>query len=135
MTPIFAVAKIGKDARSADPNDFIFHSSYNTFKIIKEATKTITLAASTPNQTFSDAHGVDFIPFATAFANKDGVNQVFLPNSGNIDLWGSKLGWTSDINFNYVSSDATNVNFNFDNGNGSTVVIHIRYFILENVGI
>ena len=48
------VAKIRENVDSTDPNDFIFHSSYNTFKILAEGTllaqninsypKTITLA-------------------------------------------------------------------------------------------
>src|SRR5665213_2434376 len=129
MTEIVAVAKIGKDVRSTNPNDFIFNSLYNTFKIIAEVTKTVTLAASTSNQTFSDPHNQSFIPFATAFAKEDAIAQVFLLNSGDIDTWGTKAGWTdTGVRFNYISADATNVNFNFSNSGGSTVVVHIRYF-------
>ena len=134
MTQIVAVAKIGKRVDSTNPNDFIFNSLYNTFKIIAEVTKTVTLAASTSNQTFSDAHNMKFIPFATAFAKEDSIAQVFLPNSGDLNTWGSKAGWTdTGVRFNYVSTDATNINFNFDKLNSGTVVIHIRYFILEKV--
>lgn len=131
---VLAVTRIGKDVRSTDPNDFIFHSKLNTFKIIKEATITITLAASTSNQSFTDAHGQTFIPVATAFAKESGVSQVFLPNSDDVNVWGSKLGWTSTgVRFNYVAADATNVIFNFDNSNASTKSVSIRYFVLERV--
>lgn len=134
MTYVVKVAKIGKSADSTDPNDFIFHSSYNTFKIILEGTKSITLAASTSNQSFTQAHELDFIPLPAAFAKQASINQVFLPNSSNVDLWGPKLGWTSTgVRFNYVASDATNIIFNFDNTNGSTINITIRYFCLEQV--
>lgn len=133
MTNIVAVAKIGKDvSRITNPNDFIFHSSYNTFKIIQEATKTITLAANTTNQSFTQAHNQRFIPLVTAYAKESTLSQVFLPNSGDISLWSSKGGWTeSGVRFNYVKSDATNITFNFDNTNGGTISVTIRYFVLE----
>jgi hypothetical protein len=133
MTPIVAVAKIGKSAKSTDPNDFIFNSSYNTFKIILEDTKTITLSASTNDQSFTQVHGQSFIPLVTAFAKRSGVNQVFLPNGVDIETYGAKAGFSGDITFNYVSADNTNIIFNFDNAKGSTVDVSIRYFVLEKI--
>lgn len=132
--PEFKVAKIGKRADSTNPNDFIFHSDYNTFKIIREDTKQITLAASTSDQSFTVPHNQIFIPLITAYAIQSGIAQVFLPNSVNIDSWGPKLGWTSTgVRFNYVKSDATNITFNFDNSNGTTIVVSVRFFVLEVV--
>jgi hypothetical protein len=130
---VVKVAKIGKNALSLDPNDFIFHSSYNSFKIILEGTKVVTLSASTNNQTFSQAHGLKFIPLVDAFAKRTGASQVFKPNATDVELWGAKLGMTGDVKFNYISSDATNINFNFDNAKGSTVEVSIRYFCLERI--
>jgi hypothetical protein len=131
---IVAVARIGKNVFSINPNDFIFHSDYNTFKIVVEATKNITLATSTSNQTFTQAHLQTFIPLPAAFAKQASISQVFLPNADNVDLWGPKLGWTSTgVRFNYIACDATNIIFNFDNSNGSTKDIAIRYFILEKI--
>jgi len=134
MTKVIVVAKIGKDVEVAtDPNDFIFHSSYNTFKIIREATKSLALAASTANQSFTDAHGLPFIPVVNAFAKRSGVNQVFAPNGIDVELFGVKLGTVGDVTFNYVKSDATNVIFNFDNDAATTKPITIKYFVLEKV--
>ncbi len=134
MNNVVKVAKIGKSAFSSDPNDFIFHSSYNTFKIILEATKSITLAASTNSQTFTQEHGLSFIPVASAFAIEEGKEQVFLPNSDNISLWGRKLGWVSTgVRFNFIATDSTYIIFNFDNTNASTKNVNIRYFLLEKV--
>lgn len=133
MTNIIAVARIGKKANSTDPNDFIFHSSYNTFKIVLEGTKSITLAASTNNQSFTQAHGLRFIPLMDGFAKRSGVNQVFKPNGKDVENWGAKLGWIGDVIFNYIEADATNITFNFDNAKGSTVAVDIRYFCLEKV--
>ncbi len=133
MEQVVKVAKLNKSADSTDPNDFIFHSSYNTFKIILEGTKTITLAASTADQSFTQAHSLKFIPLVSAFAKRDSISQVFLPNGIDIESWGSKLGFTGDITFNYISADATNITFNFSNAKVSTVGISIRYFCLEKV--
>lgn len=131
----FVVGKIGVNAEEAtDPNDFIFHSDYNTFKIIEEATVQLTLAASTNNQSFSVAHNQPFIPVASAFAKEVGVDQVFLPNSGNVDVWVASSGYEfTGILFNYFSTDATNITFNFDNPNGTPSLVDVRYFLLEKM--
>ncbi len=131
----FVVAKIGKNAEtSTDPNDFIFHSDYNTFKIIREDTLIVALAASTNNQSFVQSHGLGFIPLATAFAKESGKNQVFLLNSDNVDLWGPKLGWTSTgVRFNFIETDINQVIFNFDNSNASIRTVSIRFFLLEKI--
>jgi len=131
---VVKIAKQGKNVETAtDPNDFIFHSSYNTFKIIAEGTKSVTLAASTNNQSFDQAHNLPFIPVVAAFAKRSGVAQVFAPNGYDVELFGVKLGFTGDVTFNYVQSDATNLTFNFSNAKGTTVDVSIRYFVLEKI--
>lgn len=134
---IFAVAKIGKDASiTTDPNDFIFHSDYNNFKIIKQATLDVTVIAGGANQSFTVAHGLPFIPLVRAFANEDGVGRVFLPNFYDISLWTGAIGMNSSgITFNYITSDATSITFNFTSTAGSNKLIHIRYFLLEAISI
>jgi hypothetical protein len=132
MNQAVKVAKIGKNALSTDPNDFIFHSSYNTFKIILEGTKSVTLLASTNDQTFSQPHGLFFIPLVTAYAKES--STVFAPNTYNCTGYGSKAGlFSSGVEFNYITADATNINFNFDNTNTGTRAISIRYFCLEGI--
>lgn len=133
MTYVVAVAKIGKRADSTDPNDFIFHSSYNTFKIIKQQTIPLTLAASTNNQTFSISHGLSFIPLPDAFAKRTGSSVVFKPNAKEVENWGPKLGMVGDITFNYISADATHVHFNFDNAKATAQGISVSYFLLEKI--
>ena len=131
----FVVGKRGVNIETAqDPNDFIFHSDYNTFKILLEGTKSVTLAASTNNQIFTEAHNQKFVPLINAFAKESTKAQIFLPNSGNVDLWGAKAGIiTTGVTFNYVEADSTNMIFNFSNSNGSTKDVTIRYFVLEKV--
>lgn len=134
MTNVIALAKIGNHVFSDDPNDYIFHSSYNTFKIVLEGTKSITLAAATANQTFTQAHGLGFVPLVDAFGKRTAAAQVFKPNGIDVELWGAKLGMTGDVTFNYVQADATNVIFNFDNDDAGTIAVDIRYFCLEGIG-
>lgn len=131
---IVKVARIGKRADSEDPNDFIFHSRYNTFKIIVEGTKVVTVAASTDNQSFTQAHGLGFIPTMTAFAIETGQNRVFLPNSEDVSFWGVKAGWiVTGIKFNYIAADATNLTFNFDSDKVADAEVSIRYYVLEGI--
>jgi hypothetical protein len=134
MTQVVKVAKIGKSAESTDPNDFIFHSDYNTFKIIKEGTKVVNLAASTNNQSFTETHDCEFFfPLISAFAKRTGVAQVFLPNGVDVETYGAGAGFDGDVKFNYVSANSTNIVFNFDNAKGTEVEVSIRYFVLEKV--
>lgn len=130
---VIALAKIGQHVYSNNPNDFIFRSDLNGFKIIKEATHNITLTASTNNQSFQTPHGVDFIPLIEASAKRSGVSQVFKPNGYDVESWSAGSGMTGDVKFNYASADNTNIIFNFDNAKGTTVDIAIRYFVLEGV--
>lgn len=135
MTKVVAVAKIGKDVfESTDPNDFVFHSSYNTFKIILEGIKSVSLSASTNNQTFTQSHGLGYIPLVTAFAKESGQSRVFLPNMEDVSFVSpagarSKTG----VKFNYIASSNSNIIFNFDNTNISSKSISIKYFVLERI--
>lgn len=131
MTNILAITKSGRNVlRETDNNNFIINN--NTFKIIKTGTTTISLVASTANQSFRIKHGLSFIPLVSGFAKETTRAQVFCPNTTNINLWGPKLGWTSTgVRFNYVAADAENVIFNFDETGGGTEKLDLRYFCLE----
>lgn len=133
MTRIIALCRLTKNVFSLEPNDFVFNSLYNTFKIILEGTKSITLAASTNNQIFTQAHGLTFVPLMDGFAKRTSASQVFKPNATDVELWGVKLGMVGDIDFNYIEADDTNIYMNFDNRKGSTVAINVRYFCLESI--
>lgn len=133
MKQVVKVAKIGKNVFSNNPNDYIFHSDYNTFKIVLESTKEVTLSASTNNQIFTQAHGLSFIPLITALAKDSSLSQIFAPNSTNIELWGPKLGAIGDVKFNYIAANDTNLIFNFDNQDTSQRTINIRYYCLEKI--
>lgn len=136
MSNTVKVAKIGKSVYSTNPNDMIFDSDLNTFKIILEGTKTITLTASTTNQSFTQAHGLSFTPLVTAYAKTSGVSRVFPLNFYDVSLWASNIGMgSSGIQFNYLLVDATNITFNFDNTDISDHDVNIRYFCLEDIAV
>lgn len=137
MKRVIAIAKKNKDVlKISDPNDFLFHSDYNTFKIIKTAEATITVGAGVTNQDYNIAHGLPFIPFVTAFAKESTVSQVIAPNAENITgVFGTGMGYfTTNLFFNSISSDATSVIVNFSNTSGSDKTVKVRYYCLEGLG-
>jgi hypothetical protein len=117
------VARGGKNAlTSTDPNDFIFHSEYNTFKIIAEGTYNPTLGDSGGAETVtSKAHGQSYVPFVFAFC-KFVNNRVGI--AGNT---------ASDVSFGFtrVTVDATNINFYYFNGTGGNYSPTFKYYICE----
>ena len=132
MTQVFAVAKIGKNALTAtDPNDFIFHSEYNTFKIIFSGVKSVTHNGSPATQVFSQAHGLRFIPLVTAFLKVDGESQAYPPNGIGVLVATAKAMITNGVHFDYIESDITNIYFSVTTS--SSKDISIRYFLLEKI--
>ena len=139
MSKVFAVAKSTANAETAtDPNDFIFHSDYNTFKIILEGTESITVSASASKEVHSIAHGLSFIPLVTAFAKESTRTEVFTANTANpyvssIPLVGRTGISNSGLVFDYVESDATNVYFIFSENNGTSRTVTVKYYCLEEI--
>ena len=117
------VAKLGKNAETAtDPNDYIFHSDYNTLKILAEGTHSPTLADTGGAQaTTSVAHGKSFTPFVFGFCKfVDGLvggpgNQARVVSFWFVDL----------------TVDATNINFVYINQTGSNYSPVFKYYIME----
>jgi hypothetical protein len=132
---VLKVAKDGIDAQtSKNPNDFIFHSDLNTFKMVKTGIKSVTLLASTDNQSFTQAHGLSFIPLVHAFAKEEDRTQIIAPNSVGVITWGALAGIVdTGTRFNYIQSDATNITFNFNRTPASNKDVDIRYYCLEKI--
>ena len=122
---VVKIAKIGKNAHTAtDPNDFIFHSSYNTFKIIDTGIYSPTItASSTEIETLP--HGLFYTPMIHAFAKATGQSKALLPNEKFTNVV------TDIITFHYVEADATNLYFKITNHTGSDLVVNIKYYIFE----
>ena len=134
MSYIIAVTKLGYDViDETDPNSFVFHSDYNTFKIIRSGVLECTLVGTTNGQLFYQPHLLNFTPLVTAFAKQTGYSQVFPPNSLNIATWGPKAGLLdTGVKFVSVAANATNIIFKFDNSEGGTTV-YVRYYCLETI--
>jgi len=122
---VFKVSKTGVDAlTSTDPNDYIFHSDLNTFKIIKEATADITYTA---DGLYTVAHGLSsysptsmilFVKFPDGYAGMScGLGQVT----------------SRDSNFNLKNAyvDASNIGFYLYRTGGSATALKIKYYIFE----
>lgn len=117
------VAKSTRSVFSTDPNDFIFHSRYNTFKILAEGfflTQT-AIGGSPTTTTLSIAHGRSFIPTVFAFIKYDD-GYVAVPSSSR------KTGATIWCD---IGVDATNIYFKFVNF-GANTVLDIKYYIFES---
>lgn len=135
MSYIIAVAKQGKDAvTDTNPNDFVFHSSYNTFKIVRRGLMTCVLTPSTNGQMFSEPHFLPFTPLVTAMAKESGYDHAFPPNSPNVYLYGVKAGlFNTGVKFIAVYSNATYVKFEFDNSSGTPKTVYVRYYCIEQI--
>ena len=122
---VVAISKIGKNVfTSTDPNDFIFRSDLNTFKIISTGEDTVTVTASS-TETKSIAHGLDYTPPVIGFIKKAGSTQV-------IGASQFRLGVTTD-NYKLFSvwADATNVNFEIRNDDGTNEDFDCMYYAFE----
>lgn len=124
MTQVIKVSKQGVNVGTAtDPNDFIFDSELNTFKIIATGTALGTIAQNTLG-TISTAHGQSYIPTVNGFALKQG-------HSGNlVGTGGSVIFLRGSYGFKSLSADGTNIHFEIINGIAQGTFT-VRYYIFE----
>lgn len=118
-----AVAKAGVNVMTAtSPNDFIFHSGYNTFKILKQGTLTSQTVDADP-KTFSVAHDQSTIPTVFAFTTFPTSGFVALPRETpyNTEL---QRYWELEV-------DGTNIYFVFYKGATANYTVSIAYFVFE----
>lgn len=121
----FVLSNAGVNALTAtSPNDFIFHSDYNTFKIV--LTGTLSQSVATSTTTLEVTHGLGYIPLAYAFMKADTNDEAIGPrfmflNTSPYDL----------VALNHVSADSTKIYFNVTQFHSSNVTIKIRYYCFE----
>lgn len=112
---------------STNPNDYIFHSDLNTFKILAEGNLTTQTVDADP-KTFTVAHGRSSTPAVTAFAKfPDGYvcqagSKERADNVKPIERY-----W-------FLEVDATNVRFIFYKGTTANYNVNIKYFVFEGPG-
>lgn len=122
--PVFAVAKAGKSAYSEDPNDFIFRSDLNTFKILKEGTATITYTADgryTINHGLANYTSTSFVLFLKF---PDGYTALIMGSGETISR--DEAFEASDA---YIT--ATQIKFYLKRNSGSATNISAKYYIFE----
>ena len=123
---IVATSKAGIDVLSAtDPNDFIFHSGYNSLKIIASGVFNQSVGAGVEN-TYSFSHGLGYTPLVEGFCKVDSESVAICPFEGG------------DINtfpfyyfFTYIGADSNNIYVQLSNQSGSSRTFSIKYYIFE----
>jgi len=128
MSIKLVVAKAGKNAlTSNDPNDFIYHSDFNTFKIIGNGTVDFTIPADS-NEVYTVDHGLEIVPLTMAFLRQDTKDAVVSQNNFIMEVVG--LGYY--LALDAVGADYTQLKFTISNHDFSNShVAHIRYWLFE----
>ncbi len=126
MTQVVKVARSGKNAQTAtDPNDFIFHSDYNTFKIVASGLYEPSIPANSPMTDYKVAHNLERVPLVVAFMREASLNEVVLASNFSPSS-------SSYLEFASVNADYTDVIFRIKNNHSTNAIVaHIRYFIFE----
>lgn len=128
MITAIQVSKAGVDVLGTAnvPNDFIFDSRYNTFKILAQGTLALTLGINAFSiQEGTVAHGQSGVPFVIPFCRYS--NRVFQP--GQIMY----TGGTAPANSTYFSDlyvDDTYIRFQYGNVQSGVNVV-FKYLIVE----
>jgi len=122
-----AVSKATKNVLTAtNPNDFIFHSSYNTFKIVAQGIYT-NQSVNASTKTFTLTHGLSYTPTFYAFAKfPDGKATV--PNSSD---YTTKYNVSTGYGNFSLEADATTVYFIFTR-NSATYSVDFKYYLFES---
>jgi hypothetical protein len=119
------ITKQGYDALTEkDPNNMIFHSDLNTFKILKEATSNVTYTA---DGAYTIAHGLaSYAPtsFLLLLEFPDGFAAIV---PGNGWVYSKDRNWRAQSAF----IDATVISFNLTRLAGSDTALKAKYYIFE----
>ena len=119
------VSKSGYDAiESTDPNDFIFHSDYNTFKILTEGSMTSQAVSADPT-TFSVAHSKGQIPAVMAFIKYPDGYVTVPEGAARSNSYLVFRYWTVEV-------DSTNIYFKVYKEGGANYNVDIKYYIFES---
>ena len=56
------ISQAGKDVTSTEPRDFVFNSAYDTVKIFKQGSGSVTIPSGSSSASVNIAHGLSFTP-------------------------------------------------------------------------
>jgi hypothetical protein len=128
MSIVVQVSKAGKDVLGTSniPNDYIFDSRYNTFKILAEGTLALTLGENPFSiQEGTVAHGQSGIPFVIGYCKYG--DRVFSP--GHMIYHGGTAPAYSTF-FSDIYVNDTNILFQYGNQQSGVNVV-FKYIIVE----
>jgi hypothetical protein len=123
MSKQIRVARGGKNAlTSTDPNDFIFHSEYNTFKIIAEGSEEFVLGqtevGTTESKLIEIAQSNQFVFAFCKFS--DGRVGGPGTKAANANVW-----------FTGFEVDGITLTFSFSNESGGNYTVTFKYIVCE----
>lgn len=128
MSQKIIVSKAGSNVLTeSNLNNFIFHSDYNTFKIIATGTVSFTVTAGTSVGDFTLSHGLSYTPLIYAFGKKDSDANAIVPN----EEFDYNSDPTGNFVFDRVSADGTNIHFYLTNADASDHTYTLRYYLFE----
>lgn len=126
MTYILASSKQSSNViTETNINNFIFHSAYNTFKIVASGVLNQSVPAST-NNTYSISHGLSYTPLVYAFCKVDS-GSVAVTSYEGADF----TSFPHTYFFRWAGADSSNVNFYLENYDGSSHTFSLKYYIFE----
>ena len=126
MTYIVAATKAGENVLTAtDPNDFIFHSSYNTFKIVAEGNDSFSIPANTVygDQSITHNHGTrrGFLIYFKYPSGKVGYDENKTDNTGAVE----------DVYVTSISNSANTIAMKTWNDKGTAQTVYYKYYLFE----
>ncbi len=123
MSQIVAVSKSGKNALTeSNPNNFIFHSSYNTFKIIASLSTTVNLGGGATT-VFSISHNLDYIPSCYVFSRKN-ITNVYAPGTFTHDFIDAYF-------IEELYADSSKAYAKITNNTGGSFDLALRFLLFE----
>lgn len=125
-TPILAITKSGFDVLTENnPNNYIYRSDLNTFKILKEETVSVTY---TVDGLYTISHGIDnYHPTSyLIFIQFPDGKSALIPGRSRVD---SRDGAFYALN---AEIDNTNIMFTLGRLSGSGTALKVRYLIFES---
>lgn len=126
------VSKEGVDVMNATPDQLVFNSSNNLFKIVETGTATVTAPGSTGSSAYTSVtHEVGKNPTVMAFVSFSPTGTAFPMPYHGMEVIGTNAGRVNnEISFEVVGGDTITFYWRRLAGGGSGTA-YIRYYIVE----
>ncbi len=124
MTIILAASKQNKNVlTTTNPNDFIFHSNYNTFKIISTISTSFNIPANSDN-VYSVQHSLNYSPLVYVFLKRQSSDLIY-------SLGTFTYTFIDGYYPSRVYTDNTYIYVKINNLNSYSITIYCKFFIFE----